>query len=251
MIARYFFDRELRSILFGAIESIEVTLRTKMINCLSQKYGGYYYQDRAYFGNNERHKRCLERLENEFLRSNEVFAQKFKCEYGVDECGRLREYPPAWLIFEVATFGMLSMMYKNLAHQLPEKLLIAHDFGFNNQREFFGVLELVSYVRNVVAHHSGIWARDVVKPLPLIKSQRHMWLRSQPDLIRRKPFIAITVVLYLCNAISMRNTVGAADAGESYKKRIIALVEKKERLAIQGWGFPVDWRSEPIWGGNE
>ena len=40
VIARYFFDKELRLILFDAIEAIEIALRTKMIYHLSQSYGG-------------------------------------------------------------------------------------------------------------------------------------------------------------------------------------------------------------------
>ena len=46
VIARYFFDKELRLILFDAIEAIEIALRTKMIYHLSQSYGGLYYMDR-------------------------------------------------------------------------------------------------------------------------------------------------------------------------------------------------------------
>lgn len=42
VIARYFFDKELRLILFDAIEAIEIALRTKMIYHLSQSYGGLY-----------------------------------------------------------------------------------------------------------------------------------------------------------------------------------------------------------------
>ena len=40
VITRYYFDKELRLILFDAIETIEITLRTKMIYHLSQSYGG-------------------------------------------------------------------------------------------------------------------------------------------------------------------------------------------------------------------
>lgn len=40
VVTRYYFDKELRLILFDAIETIEITLRTKMIYHLSQSYGG-------------------------------------------------------------------------------------------------------------------------------------------------------------------------------------------------------------------
>jgi abortive infection bacteriophage resistance protein len=43
VIARYHFDRQLRLILFDAIEFIEIALRTKLIYHLSQAYGGLWY----------------------------------------------------------------------------------------------------------------------------------------------------------------------------------------------------------------
>ena len=46
VISRYFFDKELRLILFDAIETIEIALRTKMIYHLSQSFGGLFYTDK-------------------------------------------------------------------------------------------------------------------------------------------------------------------------------------------------------------
>ena len=40
VITRYKYDKELRILLFGAIETIEVALRTKLIYHLSQSYSG-------------------------------------------------------------------------------------------------------------------------------------------------------------------------------------------------------------------
>lgn len=45
VIERYSFDRQLRLILFDAIEFIEIALRTKLIYHLSQAYGGLWYLD--------------------------------------------------------------------------------------------------------------------------------------------------------------------------------------------------------------
>lgn len=53
VIVRYFFDKELRLILFDAIEAIEIALRTKMIYHLSQSYSVLYYMDKGLFNNEE------------------------------------------------------------------------------------------------------------------------------------------------------------------------------------------------------
>lgn len=52
---------------------------------------------------------------------------------------QLDEHPDAWIIFEVATFGTLSKIYKNLNHQLPEKSAIANDMGLNLHNELSGM----------------------------------------------------------------------------------------------------------------
>ncbi|NWJ51205.1 MAG: Abi family protein [Bacteroidetes bacterium] len=43
VVARYKFDRQLRIILFDAVEYIEIALRTKMINYLSLAYNKLWY----------------------------------------------------------------------------------------------------------------------------------------------------------------------------------------------------------------
>jgi abortive infection bacteriophage resistance protein len=51
IIERYDFDRQLRYILFDAVEQIEIALRTKMIYHLSVVYGGLWYLIPALFDN--------------------------------------------------------------------------------------------------------------------------------------------------------------------------------------------------------
>ena len=82
VIARYFFDKELRLILFDAIEAIEIALRTKMIYHLSQSYGGLYYMDKELFNNEEFQQQHIHDLMGEFIRSGEMFIKDYKCKYG-------------------------------------------------------------------------------------------------------------------------------------------------------------------------
>ena len=55
VMARYLFDKELRLVLFDAIETIEIALRTKMIYYLSLSFGGLFYTDRSIFVDEDRH----------------------------------------------------------------------------------------------------------------------------------------------------------------------------------------------------
>ena len=156
IIERYNFDRHLRLILFDAIERIEVALRTKMINYLSMSYGGLWYLNTSLFDINTstyncvaktNHQFAIEELQKEFKRSKEIFIVDHKNRYPNKDAD-------AWKTLEVASMGTLSKLYKNLNHQLPEKVLIANDMGLNLSSELSGRLEALAYVRNIIAHHS-------------------------------------------------------------------------------------------------
>ena len=243
VIARYSFDKELRLILFDAIETIEIALRTKMIYHLSQSYGGLYYMNDSFFVSKELHQQHLADLMNEFMRSGEVFIKEYKRKYGVWEeqkCVSLTQQPDAWVIFEVATFGTLSKIYKNLNHQIPEKAKIANEFGLNLHNELSSWLEAISYLRNIVAHHSRVWSRTMVKRPMDIRNPKRIWLQNTlPEAAQKKPYLVITAMLYLCKAI---------DAGDSYKKKIITLIKENPQIPIYKLGFLNRWNEEPIWG---
>jgi len=139
VISRYNFDRQLRLILFDAIEIIEIALRTKLIYHLSQAYGGLWYLNRTLFDNIDLHTKHIEELKTEFSRSGEIFAKDFRQKHP-------SENPDVWMFFEVATFGTLSKIYKNLKHQLPQKSLIAHEFGLNSTNDLSSWLETITYL---------------------------------------------------------------------------------------------------------
>lgn len=242
VVTRYYFDKELRLILFDAIETIEITLRTKMIYHLSQSYGGLWYRDPELFADAAFHAQHLKELMEEFLRSNEIFVKDYKRKHFITNTDGERildEYPDAWIIFEVATFGTLSKIYKNLNHQLPEKSAIANDMGLNLHSELSGWLEAISYMRNIIAHHSRVWSRNMVKRPCEIRNPRMAWLsRPLTEVQQKKPFYVITAMLYLCNAI---------DEGHTFKEKLLALFKEYADVPIYKIGFFNRWEEEPIW----
>ena len=139
----------------------------------------------------------------------------------------------------MATFGTLSKIYKNLNHQLPEKSAIANDMGLNLHNELSGWLEAISYMRNIIAHHSRIWSRNMVKRPCEIHNPRMTWLsRPLTEVQQKKPFYVITAMLYLCNAI---------DEGHTFKEKLLALFEEYADVPIYKIGFFNRWKEEPIW----
>ena len=250
VIARYDFDRQLRLILFDAIEYIEIALRTKLIYHLSQEYDGLWYLNEALFEDADLHRKHIEELKAEFARSGEIFAKDFRSKHPTEnpdpKIWTNSENPDVWLILETATFGILSKLFKNLKHQLPQKAMVTNDFGLYLHNELSSWLEAISYLRNIVAHHSRIWGRSMVKRIILPKNTRNLWLTPaiisiQESISRPKPFLVISTMVYLCNAINPNNEI---------KNKLKTLFNNSTNVSIHKLGFFHKWQFEPLWSDN-
>lgn len=222
VIDRYNFDRELRLILFDAIEHIEIALRTKMIYHLSLKYVADWYLQKELFSDIILYKSNLKKLKAEFEYSQEIFIQEHKEKYPEKE-------PESWKILEIASLGTLSKIYKSINHQLPEKTIIAKEFGLNNQKELSSWIESIVYMRNIIAHHSRLWSRNMVKrPIVNIKP-KIAWFDTMPSEVQiKKPFIIISCMIYLCDFIIPKNKI---------KSKILELISKNQNIPIYKIGF--------------
>jgi len=233
VIDRYNFDRHLRLILFDAIERIEIALRTKMIYHISLTHGGLWYLDKTLFDDEVKHTQHLIDLKSEFDRSQEIFIKDQKNRYPDKDAD-------AWKILEVASFGTLSKIYKNLHHQLPEKALIAKEMGLNLNTELSSWLEAIAYVRNIIVHHSRLWSRNMVKrPTENLNNPIFPWFtRSLTPVQTKKPFLIISCMLYLCNAVTPSNQI---------KDSLLKLFHDNSGIPIYKLGFFNNWDKEPVW----
>ena len=232
-VERYNFDRRLRLILFDAIERIEIALRTKMIYYLSISYDALWYLNSSLFVDQDKHREHIIHLQREFGYSQEIFIKDHK-----------RKHPntdaEAWKIMEVASMGTLSKFYKNLNHQLPEKSLIAKEMGLNLHSELSSWLEAIVYVRNIIAHHSRLWSRNMVKrPIDNINNPTGPWFDNNLLAVqKKKPFLIISSMIYLCNNVTPNHQT---------KEKIIELINSNLEVPIYKLGFLNNWKSEPIW----
>lgn len=116
IIELYEFDRQLRGLLFDAIERIEISVRALLVHEMSMEYGPQWYEKddlaekRGLFIEN------LDKIVGELNRSHEEFVIHHDTKYG-------KTYPPAWKALQVISLGTLSKIYSNLGNRLPEKNL--------------------------------------------------------------------------------------------------------------------------------
>ena len=114
------------------------------------------YADRANFAAAFNHADFMKILQREESRSTEVFIGHYRVKYTSETD------LPVWMATELISFGALSKMYEHLRTGLRKK--IAREFN-QPQSVFVSWLHSLTAVRNVCAHHSRLWNRELaVKP---------------------------------------------------------------------------------------
>ena len=98
----YYFDKELRALMFTAIQSIEIALRTKIIHYVSMRYGAFWFTDIQLCSNQQMFAENLNHIQQELKRSKEDFILEHFAKYTTPI------FPPVWKILEVVSFGTLS-----------------------------------------------------------------------------------------------------------------------------------------------
>lgn len=241
VVERYEFDKSLRKILFNAIETLEIGLRTKIISVLSLANGsGLWYLDNRLFEDKDYHKEFVLDLKYEFARSTDPFVRDYIRDHdNWDEVSLEGDNPDAWMIFETATFGTLSKMYKNLKVQSPLQSTIANEFGLYSSKDLSSWLESLTVLRNAVAHHSRLWYRIFSKKPVNIKGYRYNWLvNDMTENQRKRAFGVVSCLLYLCNAIAPENKV---------KDEIKNLFSQHPQVPVYMLGFTDGWDKNPLW----
>ena len=141
---------------------------------------------------------------------------------------------------EIGSLGTLSKIFKNLSHQLPEKARISQEMGLNIHSELSSWLEAIVYLRNIIAHQSRLWSRNMVKvPKHKLNNPRHVWL-SVPvqQTEKKKVFLNVSSLIYLCNVVTPNHRI---------KTKIINLLEADASMPIHKIGFIKGWRQHPLW----
>lgn len=142
----YEFDRRLRSLLFSAIEVIEVSLRSRLSYFHSQEYGPLGYLDPASFNKRHDAKRFEENIEREIKNNSKVLFVK----HHIDNYdGKF----PLWVISELFTFGMLSYFYNDLKTSDKKR------FAGINYNEMISWLRCCTDLRNICAHYGRLYFR--------------------------------------------------------------------------------------------
>lgn len=232
----YCFDRELRQLVLAEIEKIEVAVKSQMIHVLSHAFGPTWYTDSSRFNNHKnKHTITLNKLRDDFRQSRDDFVDAFKSNYTDYE-------PPCWIIMEVAPFGRISSLYKDLRGGRSKRAIADH-FGLDDST-LASWLHCLVYLRNICAHHSRFWNRNLGITPQFPQKPGKTWLTyttgisSPTGLKNERAFFVLSMILYFLQTVNPKNT---------FSQKLKSLLDKYPNIDVKAMGFPGGWEDELLW----
>lgn len=230
----YVFDRKLRLLVMEGIDRFEIAVRARWTNRFSIAHGSHAYMDYTNFVNGFEHAKMYAKITNVVKQSSEVFVEHYKGKYTNPFL------PPLWQITELMTLGEISMWVK-ATKDMRLKDAIAKDLGFPSKETLEGSLQLLSYIRNICAHHGRLWNRRTVKRTPNIKSF-HSDLEIEIKGNQRQPTNSIYNVLVI-----LSKALRHQSPDTTFPTRVRELVGTRTLPQQKEMGLPSDWMLRPIW----
>lgn len=181
-----------------------------------------------YFANAEKFNQTLAVIEKELTSSKEDYIEDFRHNY-------VENYPPAWMITEVLSFGNLNYIYSNIA---SNKLMkgIANYFGLKPQ-VFTSWLTVLANLRNMCCHHARIWNRDFMLNPAEPRKTSNAWIdTSQID--KKRIFYRLCIIRYFLSSVSPKN---------NFNEKIVDLLARFPSIDITAMGFCRNWADEELW----
>lgn len=242
----YLFDKKLRLLVMDALERIEVALRVDIAYLLGER------NTFAYLDSSELHpsfankigrteKTTFDAWREKYRvlldRSKEDFVKHYRTHHGPDL--------PLWVAVEVWDFGAVSQLLAMM--KVADQQRIATKYGLSDWKVFQSWVRSLSYLRNLAAHHSRLWNRNVTDQPSLPDSGEIAWsdeFIGKVDLIA-KPFLLIAIVRHMVRVVCphtewhlrLKEHLGRFPQQHSSRK-----------LSIADIGIPEGW--EVWWGGE-
>lgn len=226
----YTFDVELRKLLFGAVQRIEIALRSRVIHEFSLSHGPFWFLDASLAIDKRMFAENLATLQRELERSKEEFIKAHTVKYGS------ASFPPAWKMLELVSFGCLTRLYRNF-NDTPAKKRIARSFGVSKSEALESWMVAITVLRNHCAHHARVWNRyypNIPKLPPVL---HNAWINVSGI----APYSLYAILC--CIAYWLRGI----DPQTSFVTDMKALLAKYPTISPSAMGFPKGWRQEPLW----
>jgi abortive infection bacteriophage resistance protein len=197
------FDKNLRSLIFSGLESIEVAIRVDIAHLLGSRDTFAHHTIGEFhptFANKVNRRSGQSKFEDWHAkygslvnRSKEDFVKHYREHHG--------SQLPIWVAIETWDFGAMSQLYSMM--KIPDKIEIALRYGVD-WRVFESWLRSLNYLRNLVAHHSRVWNRNIIDQPKMPKLGEVSWCTefSQSGGNVDRMFVLLAIVGHFLKVVS-------------------------------------------------
>lgn len=237
----YVFDRKLRLLVIEAIERIEVSIRTRWASAMSLRHGSHAHMNSALFKNPWQHASDLARVSKELQDSNETFVVHYRSKYTDPYL------PPIWAVVETMTMGGLTRWIESTKDNQP-KMEVAHALGMPTIEVLEAVLQVLTHVRNICAHHGRLWNRRFILVVPNIK--RLQGQIATETITTPKGQVQIRPTREIYNAlVVVQHMMQTINPSTSWSARLAQHIQTLSPAQHQSMGFPINWQTLQPWAG--
>lgn len=235
IIKLYKFDAHLRLLMIKAIDRVEVALRASITYHFAHVLGPFGYTQVINFtplvpspgagipATGFDHAYMLRRIETEVTQSKEEFVRHYRTKYLSET------HLPIWMLTELMPFGMLSKMTEGVKKSLRKQ--IAKDFGIS-QSQLASWMETLTYVRNICAHHSRLWNREV---------------SLKPELLKEWKVDGISNTRIYCVFLVLAHILCHASPRSRWKDMLMQCILENPHINLNAMGFPANWKELSPW----
>ena len=239
------FDKKLRLLVLDALESIEIAVRVDTVHTLS-RIDPLAYQNPDNFRDGfsvdvqtnaklTKHKEWLTHQQKLIGRSDEELIKHNRGKYGW--------LLPIWMTCEAWDFGCLSKLFSGMK---PEhQNAIARKYKLSDGRVFASWLRSLNYLRNVCAHHSRLWNRNIIVQPKALTQGEFDWYESfrNNSYLRARPFLLFCIIRHLLRQI--RSNPG----WRQHFKEVLDNFPNLTHLGLNlnGMGVPDGWQDWLLW----
>lgn len=238
----YVFDKKLRLIALDALERIEVAIRVEIAHTLGERdtfahqngtnLDGRFTQSRG--RRSSLHEGWLERYDRLLDRSKEDFIDHYKQRHGLPL--------PIWVSIEIWDFGTMSILYSGMKGK--DRDAIAKKFGATDGRYMSSWLRALNNLRNVCAHHSRLWNKNILEQPKFPKGE------DAGDLINvsSSKLIARPFALFCILQTLMREICPNSNWHERFKEHVTNFPKDNNDLcSLKQMGCPDNWEEWTLW----
>jgi abortive infection bacteriophage resistance protein len=232
----YLFDKKLKLLLVDALERIEVSLRVEISHLLGRKDQYAHLKPTilhpSFVNKKNAYQRWLSKYEKHLSDSKEDFVKHHQQHY--------QSKLPVWVACEIWDFGSLSKLLSMMKVQDQQAIAVTYGFPEDAWQLFQSWVHTLNYVRNVCAHHSRLWNRNLDVQPKMVKGLFD-WsdvFANKSDLTSRS-FVVLAITRYLVRQICP-NTEWHERISDHLKR--FPTMQSSRAVGLADMGCPEGWQ---------